>query len=142
MAKRRRMGRSRLTRTVRIGSRDFEDAITASVEEMILDVEDQAIENSRKAGERCVELLRARSRRSGRPGKAYADGWVAEMTITRYDITVTVHNRSKPSLTHLLEMGHDVYRKKGGAVLGRAAGDGIIKKTADEVDGFMWEGYD
>ena len=142
MAKRRRMGRPPRSRTVRIGSRDFEDAVAAAVEEMILDVEDQSVENCRKAGERCVELLRARSRRSGRAGRAYADGFVADFTIGHYGMHVTIHNRSKPGLTHLLEKGHDVYRSKGGPKLGEAKGDGVMKKTADEVGGILWEGYD
>ena len=134
-----RRGRPALSRTVRAGSRGFEDAIKAAMEEMCQEAEEQSIRNSTKAGERCIELLRTRSRRSSASGRHYADGFVADVRISRYGHSVTIHNRYKPGLTHLLEKGHDVIVR--GKRCGRAAGDGVMKKSADEVGGILYEGY-
>ena len=125
---------------MRIGSRAFEDAIKSAMDEMCLDVEEQSIENSKKAGTECVALLKANSRRSKSSGRHYADGFVADMRVTHYGHSVIVHNALKPGLTHLLERGHDVV--VGGVRCGRAEGDGVIKAAADAVGGILYEGYD
>ncbi|MBQ9005780.1 MAG: hypothetical protein IJ092_05340 [Atopobiaceae bacterium] len=132
-----RRGRRALSRTVRLGSKDFEDAIAAYVEELCLDVEDQSIENVKNAGTKCVELLRANSRK---PTGDYAKGFDVDVRVTRYGITATVHNRKKPGLTHLLEKGHDVI--VNGRRVGHASGDGVIKAAAESVGGILYEGYD
>ena len=47
----------------------------------------------------------------------YKQGWAVKKTVDRSSqVSVTIHNRKKPGLTHLLEKGH---AKRGG---GRVAG--------------------
>ncbi len=57
---------------------------------------------------------------SGSPVKtgAYKGGWTVRKTEDKSGkLTITVHNRRKPSLTHLLEKGHA--KRGGGRVEGR-----------------------
>ena len=134
-----RRGRGALSRTVRVGSKDFEDAITAAVEEMCQDAERESIDRSIDAGDRAVKLLKERSKRTQGGGKHYADGFVTDLRVSRYGHSVTVHNKNKPTLTHLLEFGHDIVVH--GVRVGRVEGDGIMGKVAEEVSGVLFEGY-
>lgn len=129
--------RRRGVTTVRIGSKGFEDAIAAAMEEACLDVEEHNTENCRKAGAKAVDLLKANSRKKT---GAYARGWQADAEVSTHGVKVVVHNRTKPSLSHLLEKGHDVV--VSGKRYGRAAGDGVIQAAADATSGVLFEGYD
>ena len=128
-----RRGRPRKTWKFDIGSDDFVEAVTSAAETLCVDVEDDTAERLRSAGERAVALLAERSRK--RTG-VYAKSWGADAVVTQYGITVVVHQRKKPGLTHLLENG---FAKRGG---GRVSGDGVIVRVADEAAGHMLEGYE
>ena len=61
-----------------------------------------------------VEEIRANSpRKTG----DYAKGWTRRKSQQPGSISYTIHNRSKPQLTHLLEHGHA--KRNGGRVEGR-----------------------
>ena len=128
-----RRGRQRLKYAFDVGSDEFVTAVNDAAEALCLDVEDGMAERMRSAGERAVALLAERSRK--RTG-VYAKSWGADAVVTPYGLTVVVHQRKKPGLTHLLEKGH---AKRGG---GRVSGDGVIVSVADEAAGHLLEGYE
>ena len=132
-----RRGRIPLSRTVRLGSREFEQAIADYAEELHLEIEEQSIENVKRAGTECLALVKANSRRQT---GGYVEGFAVDVKLTQSEITATVHNKTKPGLTHLLEKGHDVV--VNGKRVGRASGDGVLKASADAVGGILYEGYD
>lgn len=76
----------------------------------------------------------AEAAREGSPRDtgAYAGGWTWELEPVggagRY---VRVFNRAKPSLTHLLELGHDEYDFSGRATGSRVPGRPHIAPAAD-----------
>lgn len=128
-----RRGRPRLKYAFDIGSDEFVSAVNEAAETLCVNVEDGMAERMQAAGERAVSLLAERSRK--RTG-VYAKSWGADAVVTQYGITVVVHQRKKPGLTHLLEKGH---AKRGG---GRVSGDGVIVRVADEAAGHLLEGYE
>lgn len=74
-----------------------------------------------------VKQLKATSPKSKKAGKHYANGWsVNTADVNWKGIEVTIYNKTKPQLTHLLNNGH--VKQNGG----RVAGDGHI----DDADTF------
>lgn len=67
------------------------------------DVVQQAVDEAQeKAAKATVDELTASSPRDSRAGKKYYRGWTSQ----KKGKSVTVYNKTKPSLTHLLENGH------------------------------------
>ena len=65
-----------------------------------------------ESAKNCAKDLRKTSPK--KTGK-YAKGWTAHKdSETNLDVTYTIHNKAKPSLTHLLENGHA--KQNGGRV--------------------------
>ena len=102
-----------------------DDPLSVIINGYFDDLSDELGEDIERAAEVAVTYLRRESpyrRGSGRGH--YRSGW-------RYDVSnldenglggvsARVYNRNKPTLTHLLENGHDLKRKKGGPVIGHA----------------------
>lgn len=128
MARRRRASNL----TVDCASDDFAAIIHDYMEEHCYDVNDEATKAAGEAGEKAARLLRERSRK--RTGK-YAKGWRADGEPSSTGVEVTVHNKSAPQQTHLLEKDHVIRNRKGGPTYGTVRGDGIIASVADEVSG-------
>jgi hypothetical protein len=88
-----------------VGIGELEDAVAELMEEY----GDKATEAIREAappvGREARKQLEATSPRGGHR-RHYADGWTVRTETTRDGISVIVHNRTKPGLTHLLEYGH------------------------------------
>lgn len=59
-------------------------------------------------GKETADDLRATSP-VGPHTKHYKDGWTSKVTGSGLNTKVVVYNKLKPSLTHLLENGHEVY---------------------------------
>jgi len=68
-----------------------------------------------------VKTLKATSPK----GKRYAKGW----RVKKEDKTYFVYQQAQPSLTHLLNNGHDII--KNGVKVGHAAGDNHIGKAEE-----------
>ena len=99
--------------------RDYSEELTEEVS--------QAVETTGKA---TTKELRAVSDRLHHRSGNYAKGWtVTKIEKTWKGIEVTVYNKNKPGLAHLLNNGH---AKRGG---GRVSGDGHI----DGVDTYAQE---
>lgn len=61
----------------------------------------------RRVGKETAEELKQTSPRRAGSSRHYADGWKSTMERDGYGGSVAhVHNTTKPSLTHLLELGH------------------------------------
>lgn len=87
--------------------------------DVIKGIERQSIKIANKG----VKELKRTSPRRFHGGKHYADGW-GRSTV---DNAQVIHNKSKSTLTHLLEYGH---AKRGG---GRVAGKAHIGPVEDRV---------
>lgn len=57
--------------------------------------------------------LRNTSPKENKRHRHYASGWTVKKEIGSELVSFTVHNRTKPGLTHLLEYGHVIRNKKG-----------------------------
>lgn len=60
-------------------------------------------------------------------GNNYASGWTYQVDTTRLSTTVTIYNKTRPGLAHLLEKGH---AKTGG---GRVDGRPHIAPVEEEI---------
>lgn len=90
--------------TVSVKADGFASAMNRIVGQYGEDVRHALASDVRAAGQACAKGLRSTSpRRTGR----YAKGWTSdERSEGDGSVTVTVHNKTKPGLTHLLEHGH------------------------------------
>ena len=60
-----------------------------------------------------VAYLKAKSPRSKKGGKHYANGWTEQADVKWYGTTLTIYNKTKPQLTHLLNDGHSYVTRSG-----------------------------
>lgn len=82
-------------------------ALTDYTEEVALEIEAAADRRAKEA----VKTLKQTSPRSKESHPHYADGWAIKKQKSGGKLEITIYNRRKPHLTHLLEYGH---LKKGG----------------------------
>lgn len=80
--------------------------IVKEIEKYTADVKEKIKKAANKRGREAKEKLIATSPRSIKNHKHYADSWRICKTEEDGTLTLTIHNRSKPGLTHLLEFGH------------------------------------
>lgn len=80
--------------------------------------------------------LKKRSRRSSNSGEHYADGWTGKVTKSGGKIDVTIRNRLKPNLTHLLEHG---WKTTSGKTV---EGDKVIGTVEDELEQKLVDGVE
>ena len=81
--------------------------LTRYTEEVAQEIEEAADRRAKEA----VKTLKETSPRSKLNHPHYADGWTVRKQKSGGRLEVTIYNRKKPHLTHLLEYGH---LKKGG----------------------------
>ena len=81
--------------------------LTRYTEEVAQEIEEAADRRAKEA----VKTLKETSPRSEKKHKHYADGWAIKKQKSGGTLEITIYNRRKPHLTHLLEYGH---LKKGG----------------------------
>lgn len=82
-------------------------ALTDYTEEVAQEIEAAAGRRAKEA----VQTLKETSPRSKESHPHYADGWAIRKKKSGGHLEITIYNRRKPHLTHLLEFG---YLKKGG----------------------------
>lgn len=79
----------------------------------------------KKTAKDCVKEIKAKS--PSDTGE-YRRGWrQATMFENANEIRIDVYNAKKPQLTHLLEFGHIVRNRPGGAILGKAGAHAHIR---------------
>jgi hypothetical protein len=79
----------------------------------------EAIEKAAdKRAKEAVQKLKETSPKSSKDHKHYADGWTVKKQKSGGSLTVTIYNRKKPHLTHLLEFGY--IKTSGQRVKGRS----------------------
>ena len=81
--------------------------LTRYTEEVAQEIEKAADRRAKEA----VKTLKETSPRSKLNHPHYADGWTVRKQKSGGTLEITIYNRRKPHLTHLLEYGH---LKKGG----------------------------
>ena len=81
--------------------------LTRYTEEVAQEIEEAADRRAKEA----VKTLKETSPRSKLNHPHYADGWTVRKQKSGGRLEVTIYNRKKPHLTHLLEYGH---LKRGG----------------------------
>lgn len=87
--------------------------IAKEIEKYTEDVQ-QAIEKETRSTARKIKReLTKTSPRSDQSGEHYADGWSYSTSKKYGKIVITVYNKLKPQLTHLLEFGHAKAGGKG-----------------------------
>lgn len=99
------------------------------------DVKEKVEDALPKIAKEGVKTLKSTSPK-GKSRKHYADGWAMQEESGRLGKTVTVYNKSKPGLAHLLENGH---AKRGG---GRVEGithiapveQDMIERLEEEIE--------
>lgn len=95
-------------------------------------------EIEKKVGKQTVATLKRTSPRETVDKRTdhYADGW--RFNIERQPFKgytrVVVYNAEQYQLTHLLEYGHDVKRRKGGPVVGHADANPHIAPAQEEAE--------
>lgn len=104
---------------------DFAEVINTEAKKVVKKTEAQMLVELQAAGEGAAKELREKSAYRKHRGKHYRTGWKCSTVkpIAGFGASVTVHNTTKPQISHLLEKGH---AKVNG---GRVEGDGLIKKT-------------
>lgn len=81
--------------------------LTRYTEEVAQEIEEAADRRAKEA----VKTLKETSPRSEKKHKHYADSWAIQKQKSGGTLEITIYNRRKPHLTHLLEYGH---LKRGG----------------------------
>lgn len=93
----------------------FDVAVSLELEGFAEEIRAGLAEEVEHVSTQCVKQLRGTSpKRTG----SYAKGWTKKLSKTKHSVTASVYNKAKPSLTHLLENGHQ--KAKGGRVEGVA----------------------
>lgn len=77
-------------------------ALTDYTEEVAQEIEAAADRRAKEA----VQTLKETSPRSKESHPHYADGWAIRKKKSGGHLEITIYNRKKPHLTHLLEYGH------------------------------------
>lgn len=90
------------------------EEIAKLLEEASKDIKRTAVSVIDDVAKESVKKLKATSPRSKGDGTHYANGWALKRSRGSSGvITVTVYNKGKPSLTHLLEDGHVISNGRG-----------------------------
>ena len=100
-------------------------AVMAELNAYSEEVADVVKESAKQTAEECKKEIKEKAPK--KDGK-YKRGWCAEVAYeNRSIVRVVVHNKTKPSITHLLEYGH---AKRGG---GRVEGKAHIKPAEQKA---------
>lgn len=92
---------------VRCDVNDFYSTLMEMVQETA-DEDQEALEtNVKAAADNCVSILR---KKKWKTGAKYSAGWGSDYRVgPEGHARAVVHNTSQPSLTHLLENGHEMF---------------------------------
>lgn len=82
-----------------------------------------------------VKYLKANSPK-GNGKRHYASGWTDDVETAWHGTTLTIYNKTKPQLTHLLNNGHH-YVTRAGVRLFDVKGDGHIDKAEEYANDLL-----
>lgn len=102
-----------------IGPNNFSSYLSALLDEYGDDVFHALVESTEEVTKESRNKLRTAGNFRNKTGR-YRRGWRAEISKTRGGCIGTVYNATDYQLTHLLENGHDVKKRKSGPVIGHA----------------------
>ena len=85
-----------------------DDQLYKIMNEYMDELGDEAKIAFKETGKDTSEELKQTSKRlfHHKAQKHYADGWTYKVKGSKLDLIVTIYNKTKPGLTHLLENGH------------------------------------
>lgn len=106
-------------------SKAMEKLLTEYGEEIKEEVNKQIVDT----GKQTTNQLKQRPSET-KSHKHYAKGWTEDMEITWHGSTLTIYNKTKPQLTHLLNNGHH-YVTRSGVRLFDVIGDEHIDHASD-----------
>lgn len=111
---------------------DLETVISKLTEEYVEEIEEVLKKEAKATGKKTAETLKQTSPKGEGGIKGhYADGWTSKITSENMGtVQVTVYNRSKPGLIHLLEKGHA--NRGGGRTLGKLHVAPAAEKAEEE----------
>ena len=120
------------------GERALEIAITSAVENSFVGIRDELKRDMEDAAKVGIDTLKSLSPyRAGSGRGHYRAGWRSKMEEKDFNYSVVVFQRNKPSLTWLLERGHNLMRWNRGHTEKRKVGwvNGIphISKARDAM---------
>ena len=113
---------------MKVKMRDFEKSVDILLKSYGDECTDAIKEVLPEIGKEAAARLRNDSRRlfnKGKGEKHYASGWRRKVTKGNTFVEVGVYNSSKPTVTHLLENGHNglvPIRRKGGGYYYKSVG--------------------
>lgn len=94
--------------SVRCDVNDFYSTIMEMVRETVDEDQSAVEENVKAAADKCTRELRSKAWKNG--GTRYSSGWESDYKVgPEGHARAVVHNTSQPSLTHLLENGHELF---------------------------------
>ena len=88
------------------------DSIEQQLTDIINEFNEELAEETKQAFKdvgRDTQLDLKATSPKGKSRRHYANGWTYKVTGLGLNLVLTVYNKSKPGLTHLLENGHQVY---------------------------------
>ena len=85
---------------------DLESEIMRQLSDYTAEIAEEIEKTAVRLGKEAARTLKDTSPRSGKKHRHYADGWTVRRSKSGGVLTVTVYNRIKPHLTHLIEFGH------------------------------------
>ena len=107
--------------------------ITAIMEEYASDVAKDMKEDAKEIAKKAANELKKTSPVGVGAKGHYKDGWVSKVKFENTSsIGISIHNRKKPGLTHLLEKGHA--KRGGGRVDGIPHIVPVEKKAIEEYE--------
>ena len=85
---------------------DLESEIMRQLSDYTAEMAEEIEKTAVRLGKEAARTLKDTSPRSDKKHAHYADGWTVRRSKIGGVLTVTVYNRIKPHLTHLIEFGH------------------------------------
>lgn len=89
----------------------IEEQLNGIIDEYEKELAEQTTDTFKEVGKDTSKLLKNTSPK-GNSSKHYASGWTYKVRGKGVESELTIYNKAKPGLTHLLENGHQVYRGK------------------------------
>lgn len=90
----------------------IEEQLNGIIDEYEKELAEQTTDTFKEVGKDTSKLLKNTSPKSAVSHKHYANGWTYKVKGKGMESELTIYNKTKPGLTHLLENGHQVYRGK------------------------------
>lgn len=119
---------------------DLSKAMELLLAEYEADIEETVNDKIEDVAKETVAKLKSRENKGeGGGGKSYNKGWTKDTVATWYGTTLTIYNKTKPQLTHLLNGDHDYVSRSGVRVKDYVKGDGHIDDAETYANALLIE---